>query len=263
MAHSGASNLNNMRVFFITIVFLVIFLSPFLLSAQSCTSKAGGFCANLAASYPGLEFIDLPDTPTVDGLFSALYRFLLPLIGLAAFGALTWGGILYMTARDNSGQLTLARTWMTNAALGLTLALVSWVGLRTINPDLVSGTNLDDTVMPRIKGQIDREPTTSFSGYACSSTGILHPTIEICYEKCDKVRCLPFKNEVPTAEIDKQYVCQKCDKNRDGKDNCSTDNTRIFKTNNGSSGKDFCYNACKANPFRGSTRACLEYTDAK
>lgn len=112
---------------------------PYDAGAQ-CRSETGGYCVGLAQvirTYPGLEFLRLPEGITIGGLLSRLYVFGVGLAALAAFVVFIIGGIIYLTAGDNEGRVTRAKSFMKNAVFGLALALVSWLILFTINRDLV------------------------------------------------------------------------------------------------------------------------------
>lgn len=86
--------------------------------------------------------IPIPGAPTQElGLIEYikyLYVFALGIVGLTAFGAMVYGGIVYMSSAGNPSLQTEAKDRITNALLGLGLLLISWLILNTINPDLVN-----------------------------------------------------------------------------------------------------------------------------
>ncbi len=119
----------------ITALFLVASMQTY--AAEPCRSLSGGHCLNLAAVVPGLEF--LGSTPgDTGGLIARLYVFGLSLVGISALIMFVFGGVEYMTAGDNQGRVNQARSFMGNAIFGLVLALISFLILFTINPDLVT-----------------------------------------------------------------------------------------------------------------------------
>ena len=66
-----------------------------------------------------------------------IYLLSLGLVGLAALGALVYGGFMYML----SGTITSkeeAKSWIKGAISGLLLALAAYLILNTINPELVN-----------------------------------------------------------------------------------------------------------------------------
>ena len=111
-------------------------------AAQPCRSDHRGHCVELAQTViPGLEFLKLSEN-TLGELILSLYYFAFAIIGAATLIAMIYGGILYMTAGDNSSRASEGRKWLANAVTGLAVALVSWIILYTINPDLVTKLNL-------------------------------------------------------------------------------------------------------------------------
>lgn len=72
----------------------------------------------------------------------AIYRFALWAVGIAALFMLSIGGMMYLTSAGNTSQLGSAKKIIFDALLGLVLAIVSWLILYTINPQLVEA-NLD------------------------------------------------------------------------------------------------------------------------
>lgn len=74
-------------------------------------------------------------------LIRYIYLFGLAAAGLAAMGALIYGGVLYLTAGGSQGQVTKGKKRIYGALYGVGLILVSYIILYTINPALVSFTN--------------------------------------------------------------------------------------------------------------------------
>lgn len=69
-----------------------------------------------------------------------LFWFLLSAAGVLALLMLVIGGVEYVGSAGNTSLLGDAKGRITNALLGLLLALTSWLILNTINPDLVDST---------------------------------------------------------------------------------------------------------------------------
>ena len=163
-------------IFFLTVAAYSLF-GALLVSAQtSCQSDRGGYCVISSAvtlkhdaesreryeyaqagRFPGLEFLnvqlrDFSDPSRgLEKLLGEMYRFTIGLTGLAAMGMIIYGGVLYLTAGDNGGRITRAKSYIGNALLGLSLVLISWILLNTINPDLVDVLNLG-TLRPPERG---------------------------------------------------------------------------------------------------------------
>lgn len=79
-----------------------------------------------------------------------LYIWFLGFVGIAAMFAIVMGGVMYMFAGANLTKTEQAKKWITNAVWGIVLAAVSVLLLRTINPDLVQGFNLEIVIQNAI-----------------------------------------------------------------------------------------------------------------
>ena len=66
-----------------------------------------------------------------------LYNFLLSIVGIVAVMMLIIGGMKYITAAGNASVIGDAKDTIWNAIFGLLLALLSWVIVSTINPDVL------------------------------------------------------------------------------------------------------------------------------
>lgn len=122
---------------FITTMLSAAFVGSAALAQNPCRSSAGGYCVNLAAVVPGLEF--LGGTPgDTGGLIARLFVFGLSLVGISALIMFVFSGVVYMTAGDSQARTNQAKSMMGNAVFGLVLALVSYLILYTINPDVVT-----------------------------------------------------------------------------------------------------------------------------
>ena len=64
-----------------------------------------------------------------------IYNFLLSIVGIVAVMMLIIGGIRYITSAGNQAAAADAKDIITNAIVGLLLALLTWVFIATINPD--------------------------------------------------------------------------------------------------------------------------------
>lgn len=112
--------------------------APILALAQACRSEIGGYCFSLAAISQNAGVGASSQLADVTGnMLESIYVYGLGLVGISALIMLVFGGLKYMTATDSPGQVNSAKDTMRNAIFGLVLALVSWLILFTINPDLV------------------------------------------------------------------------------------------------------------------------------
>lgn len=201
-------------------VLIGFFLLPNALAAITCRNETGGYCVKLAqinlAQVPGLEFLKIPKDAKPGEVISAIYVFGISLVGISALIMIVYGGILYMTARDSQDQVTRARKHIGNAIFGLVLALLSWLILFTINPDLVKTLNLD---LPEFKS-INQSSQTSGSSeepkvvdkltnvVVCSGSGG-RKVAEFCLN-CENTggQCKLLEERSPYACV-RSYVCLK------------------------------------------------------
>ncbi|MFZ1626284.1 MAG: pilin [Candidatus Moraniibacteriota bacterium] len=84
----------------------------------------------------------IPGSANTIGLLNTyledIYRFAFWAIGIAVVFMLTIGGFMYLTSAGNTSRMESAKTVIFDAILGLILALVAWLFLYVINPDLVN-----------------------------------------------------------------------------------------------------------------------------
>ncbi len=84
------------------------------------------------------------------------YNFLLSIVGIVAVLFMIFGGLKYITAVGNSSKIGDAKNQIMSAITGLLLALLSWVIVDTINPDIL----------------YMRQPGVAFNELLNGSTGI-------------------------------------------------------------------------------------------
>jgi len=140
---------------------------PFSGAIMECTDyfPSGGVSDQKWADPPEVTLeIPFGTTTKVDDLadyISVFYAFIVPLIAIAAVVMVMFGGFKWVTAAGNSGQIGSAKKTITNAVIGLVLALASYLLLYTINPALVS---LDTFKIPFVQ-MSDERP-----GGSCAET---------------------------------------------------------------------------------------------
>jgi len=69
---------------------------------------------------------------------SGIYKYAIGIIGILAAVILMFGGLLWLTAGGNTGQVTEAKEWIKASLTGLIIALSSYMILYVINPDLTT-----------------------------------------------------------------------------------------------------------------------------
>ena len=116
-------------------VFLLIIMTIWLAVTTAC----------FAASYTLLEPIPTHggtgegSTTDLSGYLETVFAFGISIAGILAVTMIVIGGIQYVTAYDNPGSAENAKNRITQALLGLLLAIGAWLILYTINPDLAKG----------------------------------------------------------------------------------------------------------------------------
>lgn len=154
---------NKFFLFLLTSLFFAAALS--VSAASVCRSGRGGYCAELGAivSVPGLNFIQYDNSLGIAGFIKSLYVFGMGLVGISALIVFIYAGIRYMTAGDNQNATSDAKKRMKNAMFGLTIAILSWLVLRTINPNLTTvGFTMDKINPPTTTQNVNTGATTSF-----------------------------------------------------------------------------------------------------
>ena len=76
---------------------------------------------------------------TLSTYLEAVFAFGISIAGILAVAMIVIGGIQYMTAYGNPSAVGDAKERITQALLGLLLAVAAWLILYTINPDLIKG----------------------------------------------------------------------------------------------------------------------------
>jgi len=109
---------------------ITVFMSAIFVSANLMIAKAYEPLVRL----PGLP----ADGPlTLSQYIVGLYNFLLSIVGIVAVMMLIIGGMKYIAAAGNASVIADAKDTISNAIFGLLLALLSWVIVSTINPDVL------------------------------------------------------------------------------------------------------------------------------
>jgi hypothetical protein len=121
-------------------------------------------------SYTPLEKIPGSDTVAMVDFYvyaNAIYKFGIWAIGIAALLMITIGGYMYITSAGNNSSMEKAKSVITDAVAGLILALVAYLLLYIINPDLVKIVPLPKVAIP----QVTHAPPTGPQG----APGVCNP----------------------------------------------------------------------------------------
>lgn len=129
----------------ILFLFLItIFLGLFSFANKTLAQDKDSVIFTPQISIPGSEFqkgaeVEIEDSTRTIGIYiKSIYNYLLAIVGLLAVIVLMASGIIWMTAAGNTERISQAKGWMTGSLTGLVLMLLSYVLLKTINPNLVN-----------------------------------------------------------------------------------------------------------------------------
>lgn len=104
------------------------------------SSKTKDICALFDSSGSSSTYL----SPLVDFL-GEIIVIIVALVVMAGLVSIVIGGYFYMTAGGNADRVRLAKVWIGSAILGIILALLAWLILRSIATNLVQ---FSDIVTP-------------------------------------------------------------------------------------------------------------------
>lgn len=133
-------------ILFIMIAFFLFFVSCFMFNVSSTGAQV-----RLETGLPNIPSNQIPAGQELPSYINYLFIFGLGLITFFALGFMTIGGVMYILAAGNVAKVEDAKDMIKQALLGLGLMLVSYLLLRTINPDLVNLKN-PSIELPQFKG---------------------------------------------------------------------------------------------------------------
>ena len=76
----------------------------------------------------------LPDSWKIEDILNMILLVVTTGVGIAAVGAIVYAGVLYITARDNAGQVSKAKTMIMNTVIGVVAYILMWAFLQWIIP---------------------------------------------------------------------------------------------------------------------------------
>lgn len=105
-------------------------------------------------------------------LVSAVYKFGIWTVGISAMFMMIIGGFTYMTSAGNKSAAGSAKGIITDSLIGLAVALVAYLFLYVINPDLIKiNLNLFSVKIEEIREAEDEEVSGSMSGNLVTRNG--------------------------------------------------------------------------------------------
>lgn len=168
--------------------------------------------APVATNYIPMEKIPGAESQTTGDFYTyvqGIYKFGIWGVGIAAFMMIIIGGFMYITSAGNNSSMEKAKGVITDAIVGLLLAMLSWLLLYIINPDLVKIKKLDPvgavsepTPMPALPTPI---PSGTYSHADATSklsaSGIITTSSGQCSDQNNK-KCTSL-NGIPQSTIEK------------------------------------------------------------
>ena len=76
----------------------------------------------------------LPESWKIEDILNMILLVVTTGVGIAAVGAIVYAGVLYITARDNAGQVSKAKTMIMNTVIGAVAYILMWAFLQWIIP---------------------------------------------------------------------------------------------------------------------------------
>lgn len=118
--------MKNKKILLLLFLFVLVFLPALTL--------AGSFDYTPMEKIPGFE---TADTSNFYNYIGIVYQFGLWAVGISAMFMISIGGYMYLMSAGNTASMGNARGIITDALIGLILAMLSYLILYEINPDLV------------------------------------------------------------------------------------------------------------------------------
>lgn len=125
------------------------------------------FCVHAAGPYEYTSLEPIPGSQdsgsNLATYLQAIYKFAIWTVSIAAILMITIGGFMYMVSAGNTSKMDTAKRVVTDAVIGLVVALGAYLLLYVINPDLVK---INIVLKPLGSGMSTgvSQPTTSGGG---------------------------------------------------------------------------------------------------
>ncbi len=155
---------------FLCFLILLFFNFTFL---QATEKEFKPVLPKLQIEIPGLRFRDAIvededgqrylNIPWIADFISAFFKFFISAIAIIATVMIMWAGLLWLTAAGSASQITQAKTKISNALIGLVIALGSYLILHTVNPTLVKLKSIKILAIKRIELELAELEKTSKS----------------------------------------------------------------------------------------------------
>ncbi|MFH1597933.1 MAG: pilin [Patescibacteria group bacterium] len=124
-----------LAVIFISILWGVLVVGPIVAEAEVATPAEHDPLTLQIPLGAGKEVLQYPYFPQY---LEWLFEYFVGITAILAAIGLMWGGYKWIAASGNPGMITSAKGSIMNAAVGLVIALTSWLLLNTLNPRITS-----------------------------------------------------------------------------------------------------------------------------
>jgi len=174
----------------ISINFIVVFLFLFLL-APVLAIAAESDVACKEYSYP---WCGQGAPQDIAQFIKQFYTYALAAVGVAALGAIIYGGVMYAVSAGNASRQQEAISWITGAVWGLVLLLGANLLLRTINPELKK---LKLETLKEVKIEAPENKPYQRTGEAFKDTTVVQRgdvNITVPILGTDKTMTIPIRN---------------------------------------------------------------------
>ena len=173
-----------------------LILSAALLAVLSYADFASAIGYTPLVKIPGVP----PGPINLSSYLVGLYNFLLSVVGIVAVLMLVIGGMRYISAVGNPAAISSAKDIIYNAFFGLLLALLSWVIVSTMNPDVLYIKKPGSDFSNRIVGVCYKSFDSATSACVCKDDSSPPPSYPIANAgECDSACYLARKCGTKTA----------------------------------------------------------------
>ena len=123
------------RGFIFSFIILAFFAMPVLISVAATTSSTLNYTP--MEKIPGFESESSAAGVSFYTYIGAVYKFGIATVAICAMTMIIIGGYMYVVSAGNNAGMEKAKKYITDAIIGLILALTAWLILYFINPDLI------------------------------------------------------------------------------------------------------------------------------
>ncbi len=177
---------------------LFFFATAGFLFALQADAQSQGLQYTLLEKIPGVPSVGSDLKSYVEGI----YRMALIIVTLSAVLMLSIGGFMYLTSAGNTSSAATAKGIIWDSIIGLAIALVAWLILNVINPDLVNVT-LNGLSVTSVGMQPTGPAPTPGIGAGCSGYSVVGISSSQCNDASQKLADILacMRGHYPSAQI--------------------------------------------------------------